>query len=532
MNNAATADEAAEMGGTSSLKKSPSHEKSSHDGMKDTMEGEVDEFAIQINESTPFKKDMGWLSILAAGFNVNNSWLVIAATMTISLSYGPMNTVWGILAITPVYICIALTLAELVSAYPTTGGQYHWTYMMAPSSINKPMSYYCGFVSWLSWIGMSSSSAGAVMFCVYALIMNSDPSFTPKGWHSFLIFQANNLLSLFVNLFGKKILPRYYSFGFILSVSAFLVFTVTTLVMQKTKQDSQVVWTMHNEFSGWPTGVQFLIALAAPVVAFCPLDGAIHLVEEVKNAEKVVPRTILSALAISFGTSLVFILAMLYCISDFDAVLASPSGFPLFELWSQATSTTTIPIVFTSITMFLLPVGTIACTQVASMMTWSLARDKGLAFDQYLTRINTQLNAPIWALVVNASIMFLIGCLYLFSSLAYNSIVGVTVIFQQITMAIPTAFLLYHKRSSEVLPVGRAFKVPSLIGWIANIVTVLFAILAVPVFLFPAVKNPTVTTMNYGIVVVAGALTIAVVNWFLFARTRFSGPLIASFGDH
>lgn len=217
--------------------------------MEDKAEDEVDAFTVQLSGSTPFKKDMGWLSILAAGFNVNNSWLVIAATMSISLSYGPMNTVWGLLAITPIYFCIALTLAELVSAYPTTGGQYHWAYLMAPSKINKPVvssesrnafmarlpmmhyqnkafstnssslqSYYCGFVSWLSWIGMSSSSASAVIFCVYALIMNANPSFAPKGWHSFLIFQANNLLSLLANIFGKKLLPKYYSFGCMLHI--------------------------------------------------------------------------------------------------------------------------------------------------------------------------------------------------------------------------------------------------------------------------------------------------------------------------
>jgi len=100
-------------------------------------EEKVDSWMVQLDEPAPFKKNMGWLSILAAGFNVNNSWLVIAATLAISLSYGPMNSVWGLLVTTVIYICIALTLAELVSVYPTTGGQYHWTFMMAPKSINK-----------------------------------------------------------------------------------------------------------------------------------------------------------------------------------------------------------------------------------------------------------------------------------------------------------------------------------------------------------------------------------------------------------
>jgi choline transport protein len=75
--------------------------------------------------------------ILSAGYNVCQSWLVIAATLSVSLVYGPMNTVWGLIAATIIYTCIGLTLAELVSAYPTTGGQYHWTFILAPAPINR-----------------------------------------------------------------------------------------------------------------------------------------------------------------------------------------------------------------------------------------------------------------------------------------------------------------------------------------------------------------------------------------------------------
>lgn len=86
-----------------------------------------------------FKKDMGWIGVLAAGYNLTNCWLVVAATMTVSLPYGPMTTIWGIIVIMPIYLCIGLTLAELISAYPTTGGQYHWTSILAPAKINRAM---------------------------------------------------------------------------------------------------------------------------------------------------------------------------------------------------------------------------------------------------------------------------------------------------------------------------------------------------------------------------------------------------------
>lgn len=88
-------------------------------------------------KSVPLKKDLGWIGIFSAGFNISNSWLVIAATLVVSLEYGPMNTIWGVIAITPIYLCIGLTLCELVSVYPTTGGQYHWTSILSPKPVKN-----------------------------------------------------------------------------------------------------------------------------------------------------------------------------------------------------------------------------------------------------------------------------------------------------------------------------------------------------------------------------------------------------------
>lgn len=92
---------------------------------------------ILVDES--FRKDLGWLGILAAGFNLCNSWLVVAVTLTISIGYGPSVSAWGIVIVTAAATCISITLAELVSVYPTTGGQYHWTSIMAPKSVTYLM---------------------------------------------------------------------------------------------------------------------------------------------------------------------------------------------------------------------------------------------------------------------------------------------------------------------------------------------------------------------------------------------------------
>lgn len=92
---------------------------------------------IAATQSVGLKKDLSFYGILSAGYSISNSWLVVAANLAISLFYGPMNTIWGLIVTTIIYSCVGLTLCELVSAYPTTGGQYHWTSIMAPKRVNR-----------------------------------------------------------------------------------------------------------------------------------------------------------------------------------------------------------------------------------------------------------------------------------------------------------------------------------------------------------------------------------------------------------
>ena len=58
---------------------------------------------------------------------------------------------------------------------------------------------------------------------------------------------------------------------------------------------------------------------------YAGIDGAIHLAEECSNANVAVPRALMATLGIGFISSFVFVISMLYSVSDFDAVLATPT---------------------------------------------------------------------------------------------------------------------------------------------------------------------------------------------------------------
>lgn len=136
-----------------------------------------------------------------------------------------------------------------------------------------------------------------------------------------------------------------------------------------------------------------------------------------------------------------------------------------------------------------------ACQQATSRLTWAFARDNALLGSRYLGQVHSTLQVPVWALLVDALVIFIIGCIYLGSSTAFNAFIASGLLLQQCSFAFPAALLLYHRRSESVLPRGRHVRL-GIFGWIANIVTVLFAVLTTVVYCFPVVLPATGSSMS------------------------------------
>ncbi|KAL2674358.1 hypothetical protein Neosp_012809 [[Neocosmospora] mangrovei] len=75
------------------------------------------------------------------GFNIPNSWVAIAASLSTALAAGgTVSLIYGTFVSCVFYACAAVTLAELASVYPTAGGQYHFTSILAPEKYNRQFS--------------------------------------------------------------------------------------------------------------------------------------------------------------------------------------------------------------------------------------------------------------------------------------------------------------------------------------------------------------------------------------------------------
>jgi choline transport protein len=110
--------------------------------------------------------------------------------------------------------------------------------------------------------------------------------------------------------------------------------------------------------------------------------------------------------------------------------------------------------------------------------------------------MNADREAPIWALWANGFVVFIIGCVYLGSSTAFNAFIGTGSILQLVTFAFPAALLLARRRPARFLPQSHTFRLPRAFGWVANLFTVGFALICLIFWDLPAVLPVTGSNMS------------------------------------
>ena len=66
------------------------------------------------------KRHFSPLSMLGLAFAILNSWTALSASLSLALpSGGPTSVVWGLITAGICNLCLAASLAEFLSAYPT-----------------------------------------------------------------------------------------------------------------------------------------------------------------------------------------------------------------------------------------------------------------------------------------------------------------------------------------------------------------------------------------------------------------------------
>ncbi|KAJ5387185.1 hypothetical protein N7509_009726 [Penicillium cosmopolitanum] len=475
------------------------------------------------------ERSLGTFQIIGGGWNICNSWAGIVGTLAIGISEGgTILLLYGIVIMLVFGGCCATTLAELSSVYPTAGGQYHWTSILSPKKYSRVLSYCCGAVNIFSWISISAGVTILPAQFIISMAIYNNPEYESKTWHYFLIYQATNIIVLLYNIFAIRRTSWIHDIGFILSLSSFSVILVTCLARTPEISSTEFVWTTFINQSGWKSdGIAFLTGMINPNYIYAGIDGAIHLAEECGNAPTAVPYALMSTLVIGFVTSFAFVVAMLYSLTDINAVIETSTGVPIYEIWLQATRSGAAATTFITLLAVIALFSLNGCQQTSSRLTWAFARDDALILSKFIGRIHPQLQVPVYALLANALVIFMIGCIYLASSTAFNALIGTGLVLQQVSFCFPVALLIFRRRSSTYLPPHRFFNMRKF-GWVSNIATLIFGIVTMVFYNFPAEMPVTGGNMNYTSVVIGTMALFSMGNWVFHANKGYQGPRLPS----
>jgi hypothetical protein len=128
------------------------------------------------------------------------------------LNGGPVTIIWGWLLVSMIILCVAASLGEITSVYPTSGGVYYQTFMLAAPSYRKIASWICGwcFVVGNITITLSVNFATALFYvaCINVFTdADGNGIFAGTPWQVYLIFLGVTLLCNIVCVTSNKWLP-------------------------------------------------------------------------------------------------------------------------------------------------------------------------------------------------------------------------------------------------------------------------------------------------------------------------------------
>ena len=430
---------------------------------------------------------------------------------------GPLSIFVGWLVILVLDECIALSLSELASRYPTSAGPYYWSFQIAQKH-KTVLSFITGWV-WLigNWTITLSVNFGFASL-ISATVAMYHPDFAANSWQLLLIFYAICLIAFVICAFGNRFLPMVDTICAAWTAVSILIILIALSVKAEAGRHSVGYALGHYDTSssGWG-GFTFFIGLLPAAYTFSAIGMISSMAEEVADPAVKVPKAISLCVPVGGVAGLFFILPICFTLPPLEDVLLAPSGQALPYIFNVVMGSPGgglgLMFLVLGVTMFC----SISITVAASRTTWAFARDDAIPFARLWSKVSPGLGVPIWALVLVTGVQMLLGLINIGSSSAFLAFVSVGVIALAVSYAIPIGLSLWYRRRE----VSQArWNCGPIIGPIVNIIALSWIAFETVLFSMPTVLPVTSVSMNYASVVLSGFLAISAFWYVVYARKR------------
>lgn len=225
-------------------------------------------------------------------------------------------------------------------------------------------------------------------------------------------------------------------------------------------------------------------------------------------------------MAVGFVTAVTYMIALFYSIQDLKRVIKSKYGFPLAEIYLQATGSSAGALGLLVVVFIPTLITCTGCYITAGRMLWSISRDRATPGSRWLGRIHPRMHNPFIATLTCGILITVLAFIYWGSTTAFSAFVGCFVQLSSLSYFMAIFPNVLTRRSSFV---PGFFFMNNTIGYIVNTLSSIYIIAFVILFCFPYHLPAEAGSMNYASLM-TGGLSVFVAIWWFIRQGSYEGP--------
>jgi amino acid transporter len=453
---------------------------------------------------------------------------------------GPIAISIGWPVICAFVLLVAVSMAELTSAFPTAGGPYWWAYQLGGAG----WSWFTGWFNIVGLLGIVASVGYGAASFLYALLglygVNVLGIDFGDGTHvlseTFLLYLIILALYAILNIFSSPLVALFNNISVGWHVFGVAVIIVLLIFVPDHHQNAGFVFghKLNNTgFGGGSTGNLGFWFLVMPIGFLLTMytqtgyDASAHTAEETRDAAIGAARGVWRSVFYSALIGWLVLLALLFAASDVKAVNDGGGGsIPIIE---SALSSAAAKLVLLICTVGQLFCGMAGLTS-ASRTWYAFSRDRGIPGWPLFQRLNHH-RVPSYAVLGVTLFSLIISLPALWGNsagfpFAFFALTGICTVGLYLAYTIPV--YLRYRAGDRFEPgpwtLGRNYR------WI-NLGAVLFAVICVIALDLPFTHAAVpwnsdfdATALNYTPLVIVVGLVVAV-WWQVSAKDRYTGPV-------
>ncbi|KAF9060665.1 APC amino acid permease [Rhodocollybia butyracea] len=498
--------------------------------MTETKTSEDDRELITLGYVPSFKREFSNLATISFAFSVIGLCSSIAMTFnTPLLTGGPSSVVWCWILGACMCFTLGASVAEIVSAYPTSGGLYTASAQLTPKKYRTRVGWGVGWLNMLGQIaGVASSEFGLSEMIWAAVVIGKDGNFEVTQAKTVWLFVVLLVVHGTLNCLATRWLARLSSGYMFVNLGATFLIVIVLLAMTPRSEMHAANYVFgaqgfDNQTGGWNNGLAFVFGLFSVQWTMTDYDATAHICEEVKRAAYAAPTAIFVAV---IGTGLIGWLLNIVLILCSGPLTDLPGATGLaflqimyLRMGKAGALILWVPVCLTA--FFLVQ----TALQAVSRTFYAFSRDHGFPDGGYFGYNSKLTQTPLRAIILCTVLSIIPGLLDLASPIASNAIFALCAISLDLSYIIPIFLRRVFQNHPEVMfKPGPFYMGDGIIGLGANWICISWTLFVCVILSFPTILPVTPQTMNYASVITVGVMVAAFAWYIIDGHRHYHGP--------